>query len=189
MKVESINDEESASLIKNFNNNTEKEKFLFFFTPDKVDFEFLCGCSLHTGAKVISILFIINSLFGIFFSGFNKSVLLILSGLAFSIGYLVSGIFLYKSTITFEYSDAYFGYAVYAGIWIVELILTLSKLILIFFRIYNPFDEKTNFFIQFITYLASEFFSKIIALYFVWIVFCYSVNIKLNRKKLILLSY
>ena len=70
----SINDTERGNLIQKnenssqkitLNDNTENDTFFFVFTPSKIDIDFLCGCSLHCGVRLIAIIFLIGSIIGI----------------------------------------------------------------------------------------------------------------------------
>ena len=48
------------------NQNFTDEPFLFFLIPFHIDVDFLCGCSLYIGIKLIAFILIFASLFGIY---------------------------------------------------------------------------------------------------------------------------
>lgn len=53
-------------LIKPRSSNIDKDKFLFYFTPEDIAIDCCCGCSLKTGVQIIAIIFIFASLSSLF---------------------------------------------------------------------------------------------------------------------------
>ena len=181
---------ENNKLIQNnftLNNNSLNEPFFFVFVPQKLDVDFLCGCSLQCGVKFISIIFLVGSVIGIISSSMSEIMFDTIVSSVCSILYLVSGIFLFKSTLTFNYLDAKISYFFYAILTIYDIVTFLVECLLISLGIMNPFGDNSFSLEKFTIFLVGGLASEIIKIYLVWIVFCYMVHIHLNRTKLVLL--
>lgn len=194
----SINDTERGNLIQKnensnqritLNDNTEKDSFLFVFTPSKIDIDFLCGCSLHCGVRLIAIVFLLGSIMGILSSMANQVIFDNVIAFIVSIFYFIAGIYLFKSTVSYIPRDAEIAYLFYAGLTIFDIFSFICSSVLISLGISNPFGEG-NFTLQkFGVFLVGGIINDIIRIYLVWIVFCYFVHIKLKRINLVLLKH
>lgn len=181
---------ENNKLIQNnftANNNSLNEPFFFVFVPEKLDVDFLCGCSLHCGVKFISAIFLFGSVIGIISSVMNEIMFDTVVSFVCSIFCLVSGIYLFKSSFTFNYLDAKVAYFIYAILTIYDIITFLIECLLISIGIMNPFGDNSFSLENFIIFLIGGLVTEIVKIYLVWIVFCYMAHIHLNRTKLVLL--
>ena len=194
----SINDTERGNLIQKnenssqkitLNDNTENDTFFFVFTPSKIDIDFLCGCSLHCGVRLIAIIFLIGSIIGILSSMATQVVFDNIIAFIVSFFYFVAGIYLFKSTVSYIPRDAKFAYLFYAGLTIFDIFSFICSSVLISLGLSNAFG-KGNFTLQkFGVFLVTGITNEIIRIYLVWIVFCYFVHIKLRRINLVLLKH
>lgn len=174
--------------IQSQNSNSTKESFLYIFKPKSVEVEFLFGCSLLNSIKFISIILICLGLINVLFTYINTNFFNFLEFFIYSVFYLVSGIYLYVSTVTLKYYDAVVGFKLYESLFIFELTLFILNIILIAFGIIHPLSEGANFLKKFSFYLILGSCGEIIKFYLLWIVFSYFVHLKLNRINVILLS-
>jgi hypothetical protein len=171
------------------NQNFTDEPFLFFFIPFHIDVDFLCGCSLYIGIKLIAFILIFASLFGIYttltlpFHIFNTMFSLLITVL-----YLIAGFYLFKSTITFSYDDVKIGYFLYACLVIYDVFSFLLSYFLISVGIINPYGGTQFTVKKFVVSFVMGIFSEIIKIYLVWIIYCYMVHIKVGRINLVLLK-
>ena len=194
----SINDTERGNLIQKnensnqripLNDNTEKDSFFFVFTPSKIDIDFLCGCSLHCGVRLIAIVFLLGSIMGILSSMATQVIFDNVIAFIVSIFYFIAGIYLFKSTVSYIPGDAKIAYLFYAGLTIFDIFSFICSSVLISLGISNAFGEG-NFTLQkFGIFLVGGIINDIIRIYLVWIVFCYFVHIKLKRINLVLLKH
>lgn len=194
----SINDTERGNLIQKnenssqkiaLNDNTENDTFFFVFTPSKIDIDFLCGCSLHCGVRLIAIIFLIGSIIGILSSMATQVVFDNIIAFIVSFFYFVAGIYLFKSTVSYIPRDAKIAYLFYAGLTIFDIFSFICSSVLISLGLSNAFG-KGNFTLQkFGVFLVTGITNEIIRIYLVWIVFCYFVHIKLRRINLVLLKH
>jgi hypothetical protein len=168
------------------NENISKDPFLFIINIKKVDISFLCGCSLFCAIKLISIFMIINSISNIFFS-FNSNYINIIFSLIYNILYFISGFYLFKSTISFDFNESMIGYNIFAFLFICELLFFIFSLFLSSIGIIHPFGNGKRFLKIFVIYLFGGLIFFLIKLYLVWITFSYYVHIKLNRIKVIMM--
>jgi hypothetical protein len=174
--------------IQSQNSNSTKESFLYIFKPKSVEVEFLFGYSLLNSIKFISIILICLGLINVLFTYINTNFFNFLEFFIYSVFYLVSGIYLYVSTVTLKYYDAVVGFKLYESLFIFELTLFILNIILIALGIIHPLGEGANFLKKFSFYLILGSCGEIIKFYLLWIVFSYFVHLKLNRINVILLS-
>ncbi len=174
--------------IQSQNSNSTKESFLYIFKPKSVEVEFLFGYSLLNSIKFISIILICLGLINVLFTYINTNFVNFLEFFIYSVFYLVSGIYLYVSTVTLKYYDAVVGFKLYESLFIFELTLFILNIILIALGIIHPLGEGANFLKKFSFYLILGSCGEIIKFYLLWIVFSYFVHLKLNRINVILLS-
>ena len=174
------------SEIKFQNINSTNEYFLFIFKPQTVDIEFCCGYSLFSTIRIISIILIILGIIDVLMTYLNTNFFNFLEAFIYSVLYLISGIYLFVSTITFKSNDALIGYKLYEFLFLFELTIFILKIILICIGIIHPLGEGSYFVRKFTLYLIFGISQEIIKLYLLWIAFSYLINLKLNRIKVIL---
>ena len=174
------------SEIKFQNINSTNEYFLFIFKPQTVDIEFCCGYSLFSTIRIISIILIILGIIDVLMTYLNTNFFNFLEAFIYSVLYLISGIYLFVSTITFKSNDALIGYKLYEFLFLFELTIFILKIILICIGIIHPLGEGSYFVRKFTLYLIFGISQELIKLYLLWITFSYLINLKLNRIKVIL---
>ena len=169
--------------IKKLSENSCNEKFLFFFTPKKVDLESCCGFSLRSGIKLVSIYLLIAAIY--YFCSILKeeSWIEIILSILISLCYLISAFYLYLSTIYLEYSYCKIGNIIYTLIFYFDIINCFIVSIRISTnQIYLLFN---SIIITQIIFLIMQFISILIELYMLWIGFCYLVHIKMERLNIV----
>ena len=174
------------SEIKFQNINSTNEYFLFIFKPQTVDIEFCCGYSLFSTIRIISIILIILGIIDVLMTYLNTNFFNFLEAFIYSVLYLISGIYLFVSTITFKSNDALIGYKLYEFLFLFELTIFLLKVLLICIGIVHPLGEGSYFVRKFTLYLLFGIFQEIIKLYLLWMTFSYLIHLILNRVKVIL---
>ena len=172
--------------IQSQNINSTNEYFLFIFKPQTVEIEFCCGYSLYSTIRFISIILIIVGIIDVLMTYLNTNFFNFLEAFIYSVLYLISGIYLFVSTITFKSNDALIGYKIYEFLFIFELTIFLLKIILISIGLIHPLGEGSYFVRKFTLYLTFGIIQELIKLYLLWISFSYLINLKLNRIKVIL---
>ena len=115
IKIEEKNQKKD---IYNDNLNLGKERFLYMFKPEKVEVDFICGYSLFVSVKIISIILIILGMLDVLMTYLNTNFFNFLESFIYSVLYLVSGIYLFISTINFESNDAFVGYKLYESLFL-----------------------------------------------------------------------
>ena len=174
------------SEIKLQNINSTNEYFLFIFKPQTVEIEFCCGYSLFSTIRITSILLIILGIIDVLMTYLNTNFFNFLESFIYSVLYLISGIYLFVSTITFKSNDALIGYKLYEFLFLFELTIFLLKVLLICIGIVHPLGEGSYFVRKFTLYLLFGIFQEIIKLYLLWMTFSYLIHLILNRVKVIL---
>ena len=169
------------------NENLSREPFLYIINIEKVDISFLCGCSLFCAIKLISIFMIINGFLNILFSFNTKYYINLFVSLIYNVLYFISGFYLFKSTISFDFNESMIGYNIFAFLFICELLFFIFSLFLSSIGLIHPFGNGKRFLKIFVIYLFGGLIFFLIKLYLVWITFSYYVHIKLNRIKVIMM--
>ncbi len=172
--------------IQSQNINSTNEYFLFIFKPQTVEIEFCCGYSLYSTIRFISIILIIVGIIDVLMTYLNTNFFNFLESFIYSVLYLISGIYLFVSTITFKSNDALIGYKLYEFLFLFELTIFLLKVLLICIGIVHPLGEGSYFVRKFTLYLLFGIFQEIIKLYLLWMTFSYLIHLILNRVKVIL---
>jgi hypothetical protein len=186
MKEEVKQEEKNEVYLEN--ENLSKEPFLFVINIKNVDISFLCGCSLFCAIKFISIIMVLYGISGVLSSYQKNNYFDFILSFIYSTLYFISGFYLFKSSISFDYNSAEIGYKIYAILFLFDLFLFISNCFLIAFGISNALGEGHHFLKKYVFYLILGIFSFFIKLYFVWIAFSYMVHLKLNRIKVIMLA-
>lgn len=169
------------------NENLSREPFLYIINIEKVDISFLCGCSLFCAIKLISIFMIINGFLNILFSFNTKNYINLFVSLIYNVLYFISGFYLFKSSISFDFNESMIGYKILSLLYIFELFFFITSLILSSIGVIHPFSNGKNFLKSFVIYFFVGLTYFLIKLYFVWITFSYYIHIKLNRIKVIMM--
>ena len=154
----------------------KSEKFIFLFETNIIDDTFY-GFSLKTIVRVISIFTLMISITEFFDTLKNNTFLNLIYHLIISIAFLIITYYIFYSTIEINVNYAFLGYFIYSILWIFLLIKYLFQASLMLVGYLNPY-ENDFFRIKLLTYIFIEAFILGIYLYFVWILFCYYVNVK-----------
>ena len=171
--------------IQSLSNNLTNEKFLYIFIPKSVEVEFIFGYSLLPSIKIISIILIILGIINVLFTYLNNNFFNFLESFIYAVLYLVSGIYLFISTITLKYNYALIGYKLYEFLFVFELTIFILNILLISIGFIHPLGEGSTFLKKFCLYLGIQIFTEIIKIYLLWIIFSYFVHLKLNRVNII----
>ena len=161
------------------NMDFSQDNFLFFFKINTEE-ETMCGLSQSMTVKIISIFallfaisFFIDTLNGdFFFDGFYKLILCIL--------YLVIAFYSFYSTINQNDNYAKIGYLISAILWIYYFILFLFDFLFDLFKFINIFGDDFLK-IKELFHDVGQCCLLLIFLYFVYILYCYQVNLKNGR--------
>ena len=167
--------------IQSLNNNSTNEIFLYIFKPKSVEVDFIFGYSLFSSIKIISIILIILGIINVLLTYLNNNFFNFLESFIYAVLYLVSGIYLFISTITLKNNYALIGYKLYEFLFVFELTIFILNILLISIGFIHPLGEGSTFLKKFCLYLGIKIFTEIIKIYILWIIFSYFVNLKLNR--------
>jgi hypothetical protein len=165
--------------------NPTGEKFLFCFTPSDIAMTASCGCSLKTGAQLVSIIYIAttispfinslqyNSLWNIMYYG-------IISAL-----YLFAGVSTLYSTYTYQYEYAHTANVIYNVLLMINLLDVIVVAAFIFSGYILPLGLEVPAFNQGMYFLLASGTIVLIHMYMIWLVFCFMVHVKNRRKALV----
>ena len=153
------------------------DKFLFFYTPEKIDKECIGGITLKNGVRILSVI--------VFYEAFSSLVPLFeteytfkfIINLLFFIFYLGIGCLALFSTFNDNISLAKLSYIVLCVLFIIQVLFYLIKCSIRFIEFINPWDGdflKLKIIISIMGKLAYLF----IFLYFIYVLFCYIVSLK-----------
>lgn len=156
---------------------SNENNFLFFFKPSQIDNQCIFNIPLKTGVQIISIILILASLDEFFDALSEQSYFLLVWNLLLSIFFLTVAIFSFLSTINQNYSYANISYIIYAITWYVKAVEFIYETIKHFIEFINPGGTKF-FHLSYLVDIISDALYLLILLYFVWVVFCYSINLK-----------
>lgn len=163
------------------NNYDNNNKFLFFFNPGYFAKESCCGCTVKTGAQIISIFYVVSSLSN-FFSSFESysDMSIFISGVIFLI-YFTAAVCIFLSSMSQNYSHSYTAYLIYAVIFLMNLLNSVIMSLLILLGLYSPMPGFSQIKIGFY-YLITSLLVLTIQLYFVWIVYSFAIDLKEKAK-------
>ena len=153
------------------------EKFLYFFTPGKLDQQCLFGFSLKTGVKVFSIMILchaINVLMDLIHPGTLWNFLMY--SIVF-ITFIFIAAYSFYSTINENYIFVKFSYIIIGLIFAYQTIKYGCKSILRFIAFITPWG-KYFFNMNLFVYVLGKGIYLFIGLYFIWILYCYMLSIK-----------
>ncbi len=165
---------EGISDIDNKLGNVSDEKFLFLFSPE-ISEECICGCSQKIGVQIISFLLLLGSI-GRFLESLSKNGLFdMIIDICISVFFLLVAFFMFYSTISLKYEHAYIGYIVYSIIWILNcLVYCCNSIMILFYCLINLNTENLG-------YILGEGINLAISLYFIWIIYCFTMNLKKGK--------
>jgi hypothetical protein len=173
-----------------FNNKNRKpgnptgERFLFVFTPDEPALQGPCGCSLKTGSQLIAIFFIICIIPAFMKSFYTNDLISVLFYLSASVLYLIAGICILYSSITYSYVYAHTASLIYSFCFVVNFIDYAVVLIMVFMGKYQVMTNLDN--LTLVLYLASVItVILLIHAYLLWIIYSYMVHLKQGRISLV----
>jgi hypothetical protein len=176
-----VNDNKSPTYVVP-NWNPTHESFLFVFAPHDIAKEACCGCSLKTGVQIISLFYIVSN-FSSFINTISSPHLLpfILSGIGFAL-YLIGGICLINSTMSYSYKNAYTGYFIYTILFLINLIDSIIVGLLLFSGYYG---KDVDYVQAGLIYCIAIIIVVAIHVYLLWIIFSFTVHLKHKRLALI----
>jgi len=186
-----VENKEGVKSKENFQDNHNEtkfnEKFLFLFSPKYTALVSCCGCSLESGAFLISILQIISSLSS-FTAGLNtdSNFKILINGLLF-LSYFTAGLLIYLSSINKDFKNCFSAYLIYVIIFLINVMDSLVISLLILVGLHNPFYD-INSKRAFLLYVSMSIIFNTIQLYFVWIIYSYAISLKKENNDYILIK-
>ena len=152
------------------------DKFLFLFKP-QVDDKCVFGISLKIAVRIVSV-FLILVYLSEFFEAFSQNKLwVLLWNIFFAIFFLSIAIFAFLSTINDKYEYANISNIVYSIVFIIKFLSYLVKVVFLILGFVNPFGESF-FKIKGVWSLVGEGAYLLLLLYFVYILYCFTVHLK-----------
>ena len=152
------------------------DKFLFLFKP-QVDDKCVFGISLKIAVRIVSVFLILVSL-NEFFEAFSQNKLwVLLWNIFFAIFFLSIAIFAFLSTINDKYEYANISNIVYSIVFIIKFLSYLVKPVFLILGFVNPFGESF-FKIKGVWSLVGEGAYLLLLLYFVYILYCFTVRLE-----------
>jgi hypothetical protein len=161
--------------------HNEKDNFLLFFPVTEENYckHFCCGCSLKCGIQFISIISIINGVFGIIDSFYSKNFLSLILVAFLALCSLLGGSYLFSSVGSYREDFAMRGYFFYLINFYVDLISFLIGMILIMaFHTDIEHMGKISHAWFFFIYLLVAVFYFLIRIYFLYVIFSYCMYVK-----------
>ena len=166
------------SEIDNKLGNPSDDKFLFVFSPE-VEEDCLCGLSQKMTVRIISIIALLSAITS-FLSALGKSELLdMIIDIIFSAIFIAIAFFSFYSTINLKYEYANVGYLCYSILWIISFFCYCYKSLKILFAFLNIFGK--DFLTEGISYIFTQGIILAIYLYFIWILYCFTINLKKGK--------
>ena len=155
----------------------DDDKFLFFFTPHKIEKECAFGLSLKTGVRIFSFIVFYEALqsLSVFFN--TTSYWRSLVELSFCLIYILIGSLALYSTFNENVMFAKISYVVVCILFIFELLFYCYKFTVRIIDFINPWDvdflDLTN-----LAYIVGKLIYIFVYLYFIYILYCYIYNMK-----------
>lgn len=171
------------------NNNPDRDKFFFIFTPLTVDIECCCCFSLRTGMKILSFFFILLAAFILYSTPSAQSNLMAIIYLIFTGLFLIISISLYLSTNSFHYHHVYLAYVIFELIILLNAVEDICGVIMIYLGvIVSPIAPPVylNYFpFVIISFILLCIITIWIEIYMLWLIYSYMIHLKHNRLKVI----
>lgn len=156
--------------------STESEKFLFLMTPNFLAQDACCGCSLRSGAQIVSLIFVLASLSNLFSAlRYGTVWSLTISAVLFLL-YFLSCIMIFYSSMNFNHSYAYSAYLIYAFLFLLSVIDAIVMFFLIITNHFKPIDNK--YIRGGLAYLVVSIVVLSVQLYMIWIVYSFAIHLK-----------
>ena len=149
-----------------------QDKFLFFFTPAKLDTECIGGITLRNGVRILSVIVLYEALSSLAITLDTNNTLKFVLSLLLFILYLGIGCLALYSTFNDNMSLARFSYIVLCVLFIIKTLYYLFKCAIRIFEFINPWDGD---FLQLkaIMYILGKLAYLFIFLYFIYVLYCY----------------
>jgi len=164
----------------NLNNELEADNFLFFIKTNEIDENGVCGLEQKLTVKIISVIALFSACCA-FISALGKSSFLsLLWNICVSVFFLIVAFYTFYSTINLKHIYANIGYVVYSILWIINFIEIACETLYYLFKFFYPFSDYF-FRPKILAYIFCEWLGLILYLYFLWIVFCFTINLKNGR--------
>jgi hypothetical protein len=156
--------------------STESEKFIFFMTPNFLAQDACCGCSLKSGAQIVSLIFLLASISNLFSALRHGTVWSItISGVLFLL-YFLSCLMIFYSSMNFNHTYAYSAYLIYASVFLLSVIDAIFMFFLIITNHFKPIDY--HYIRGGLAYLVASVVILSIQLYMIWIVYSFAIHLK-----------
>ena len=155
----------------------DQEKFLFFFTPEKIDTECIGGVTLKNGVRILSVIVFYEGLSSLAISLNTKSNIKFILSLLFFIFYLCVGCSALYSTFNDNISLAKISYFILCIIFIIQTIFYFLQFTVRLIEFINPWDGDFLK-IKIIIYILGNFAYLFIFLYFIYVLFCFINSLK-----------
>ena len=152
------------------------DKFLFLFKP-QVDDKCVFGISLKIAVRIVSMFLILVSLSELFEAFSQNKLWVLLWNIFFAIFFLSIAIFAFLSTLNDKYEYANISHIVYSIVFIIKFLSYLVKVVFLILGFVNPFGESF-FKIKGVWSLVGEGAYLLLLLYFVYILYCFTVHLK-----------
>ena len=157
--------------------NPNNEKFLFFFTPEKIDTECIGGITLKNGVRILSVIVFYEALSSLAVLFETEYTYKFIINLLFFIFYLSIGCLAFISTFNNSISLSKISYTILCILFIVEALFYLVKCAVRLIEFINPFDGDFLK-LKIIIFILGKLAYLFIFLYFIYVLFCYTVSLK-----------
>ena len=154
-----------------------QEKFLFFFTPEKIDIECIGGITLKNGVRILSVIVFYEGLSSLAITLNTKYNSKFILSLIFFIFYLCIGCLALYSTFNDSISLAKIAYTILCIIFILETIFYFVKIILRLIDFINPWDGEFLK-LKIIIFILGKLAYLFIFLYFIYVLYCFIISLK-----------
>ena len=155
----------------------DQEKFLFAFTPSKIDTESIAGISLKNGVRILVGILLYEGLYSLNQSYETSSSIKFVFRLIAGICYLCIACFTCYITFFENAKLAKIAYVIICILFILEVLYYLLKSFLRLFEFINPWDGDFLSLKEILS-IFGDFAYLFILLYFIYVLFCYIVSLK-----------
>ena len=159
------------------NPDVNEDKFLFFFTPNKIDKECAFGLSLKTGVRIFCFIVFYEALQSLSVFLYTTSFWRFLVELTFFCIYLIIGSLALYSTFNENLMFANISYLVVCILFIFEILFYCYQFSIRIIEFLNPWDadflDLTN-----LAYIVGKLIYIFVYLYFIYILYCFIISLK-----------
>ena len=149
-----------------------QDKFLFFFTPAKLDTECIGGITLKNGVRILSVIVLYEALSSLAVSLDTNNTLKFILSLILFILYLGIGCLAFYSTFNDNISLAKFLYIILGVLFIIKTIYYIFECAIRLIEFINPWDGDFLK-LKAITFILGKLAYLFIFLYFIYVLYCY----------------